>query len=223
LGRFISRDPIDVNDSVNLYSYVYNSPVNYVDPYGEFWLDTIWNFFSDAWMLFLWIETVNAPDPDMVLKESYEQSQNYWAVWNTALVVTWFVWVWKSGIARWTKKVFSKSKKVISNSIIKIKKKINKILWKQNHHFLTNKHKTFSKDFIRLIKPYNLSLNWNWNKQLMRHSWRHAEKYHKFMLTQIENIHKIAKWNKNIFLKEFNKLKQYIIKNPDILQKKWWK
>ncbi|MBT3726156.1 RHS repeat-associated core domain-containing protein [bacterium] len=36
LGRFISRDPIDVNDSVNLYSYVYNSPVNYVDPYGEF-------------------------------------------------------------------------------------------------------------------------------------------------------------------------------------------
>ncbi|MDD3145055.1 MAG: RHS repeat-associated core domain-containing protein, partial [Candidatus Gracilibacteria bacterium] len=34
LGRFISRDPIDISDDVNLYSYVGNNGVNFVDPLG---------------------------------------------------------------------------------------------------------------------------------------------------------------------------------------------
>jgi uncharacterized protein RhaS with RHS repeats len=34
IGRFISRDPIDIRDDVNLYSYVGNNPVNYVDLEG---------------------------------------------------------------------------------------------------------------------------------------------------------------------------------------------
>ena len=34
IGRFIQRDPIDMVDDVNLYRYVGNNPVNYVDPMG---------------------------------------------------------------------------------------------------------------------------------------------------------------------------------------------
>ena len=34
LGRFLQRDPIDVQDDVNLYAYVGNSPVVYVDVWG---------------------------------------------------------------------------------------------------------------------------------------------------------------------------------------------
>ena len=34
IGRFIQRDPIDMVDDINLYRYVGNNPVNYVDPMG---------------------------------------------------------------------------------------------------------------------------------------------------------------------------------------------
>jgi RHS repeat-associated protein len=34
-GRFISRDPIDVRDDVNLYSYVGNNGVMFVDRFGR--------------------------------------------------------------------------------------------------------------------------------------------------------------------------------------------
>jgi RHS repeat-associated protein len=34
IGSFLQRDPIGMVDSTNLYEYVYNSPTNYIDPYG---------------------------------------------------------------------------------------------------------------------------------------------------------------------------------------------
>jgi RHS repeat-associated protein len=40
IGRFASRDPMGMADSVSPYAYVGNDPINYVDPTGEF-LDVI--------------------------------------------------------------------------------------------------------------------------------------------------------------------------------------
>jgi RHS repeat-associated protein len=36
VGRFISPDSIDIAGGINLYAYVNNNPVNFVDPYGKF-------------------------------------------------------------------------------------------------------------------------------------------------------------------------------------------
>ena len=47
-GRFISRDPIGQRDQINLYTYVGNSPLNYIDPTGEF-LETVWDVGNIAY------------------------------------------------------------------------------------------------------------------------------------------------------------------------------
>ena len=35
LGRFMSRDPIGIDDGLHMYAYVGNDPINYTDPSGE--------------------------------------------------------------------------------------------------------------------------------------------------------------------------------------------
>lgn len=59
LGRFISRDPIGVKDNVNLYSYVGNNSVKYIDPMGLekkliVWTITIYSLYADPYIFLDW-------------------------------------------------------------------------------------------------------------------------------------------------------------------------
>ena len=49
LGRFISRDPIWINDDINLYSYTGNNPLNGVDRVGLNSKKIILSIYADRW------------------------------------------------------------------------------------------------------------------------------------------------------------------------------
>lgn len=92
----------------------------------------------------------------------------------------------------------------------------------QNHHFLTNKSRTYTKVFKDIIKKYDLDLNGEWNIEKMAHQGRHPNAYHEFMLRKVKAIAGEAK-NTEEFLKMFEEVKQTIIKNPEMLYKNYWK
>jgi RHS repeat-associated protein len=60
IGRFMQRDPIGYYDGMNLYRYVGNNPVNYIDPLG------LTQEELDA--AFSWIK---GHKPDLIIKETY--------------------------------------------------------------------------------------------------------------------------------------------------------
>lgn len=49
MGRFISQDPLDYIDGMNVYAYAGGNPANYTDPMGTSFWSSIRNFFSESW------------------------------------------------------------------------------------------------------------------------------------------------------------------------------
>lgn len=53
-GRFISKDPIGIRAGVNLYSFVLNNPINFIDPLGLFDFKYYGNYGGPGWTAGEW-------------------------------------------------------------------------------------------------------------------------------------------------------------------------
>lgn len=93
----------------------------------------------------------------------------------------------------------------------------------QEHHFASNKNKTFTPEFKKITDKYDLDLNGSWNKEKLPHIGRHPNEYHNWVLEQMKTIDAIPNMNQQNFINQFNiRIIQPIKNNPDILYKKYW-
>ena len=95
---------------------------------------------------------------------------------------------------------------------------------KQVHHYATNKNKKFTPLFKQIASKFGLSLNGDWNKELLPHLGRHPNEYHDFVLKGMIRAQRQAGACKDKFLSLFEKyVKQPIRNNPEKLKKSGWK
>jgi RHS repeat-associated protein len=117
LWRFISRDPIDISDDVNLYAYVGNNPVMFVDLMGLEktliiwfkWLDLTWYWeieTNDYWRDWVW-SIIN----DLRFNDSYKDKIDYKYYDSTPLL--WGIIWWETQALDYILENKSKYNKII--------------------------------------------------------------------------------------------------------------
>ena len=185
LGRFISRDPIDIQDDVNLYAYVGDNPINYTDSSWEIkqfiaWAtlwdyNRDWNLYSIAWQIAIWFTPVwIAWDI-----RDFNYALNNWTLWDIAMAGIAFIplwWDWfkalkKSGVvekgvvkARWI--ALKMSKKIWDLDCIKFAKKFWKALQKEWIGFEKLILKNWN-DFIYSVKN-GVAISSNWYHEAIK-------------------------------------------------------
>ena len=94
----------------------------------------------------------------------------------------------------------------------------------QEHHYATNKSKTYTEDLEKITKKYDLDLDDAWNKEYLPHQGRHPNKYHDFIKKKLDDIDGIAQGDRDLFLELFEEeVKKKVRENPDMLYSNYWK
>ena len=94
---------------------------------------------------------------------------------------------------------------------------------KQIHHFATNKSKKWTKAMEDIAKKFGLKLDAPWNKEALEHLGRHPDKYHEWVLKNMEAAAKKSK-NADEFVDIFEKtVKSKVRAKPELLRKIGWK
>ncbi|MDQ0232781.1 AHH domain-containing protein [Metabacillus malikii] len=93
----------------------------------------------------------------------------------------------------------------------------------QKHHYATNKSKKYTPQMENITKKYGLDLDDEWNKELLPHQGRHPYAYHDYVLDKLSTYDRLAKGDREKFLKLFEGLKQEVRDNPDMLYKEYWR
>ena len=84
----------------------------------------------------------------------------------------------------------------------------------ENHHIISNKNKTYTPLFEKVLEPFNLNLKDSWNIiPLQDHSGRHTNAYHEYILKEITSIASNSS-NSSDFLRGFKNLYNALENNP---------
>lgn len=78
----------------------------------------------------------------------------------------------------------------------------------QEHHYASNKNKTYTPQFEEIRNKYGLELDNEWNKDLFPYQGRHPNAYHDYILNSIRQFDEIVQGNREIFLELFENLKK---------------
>ena len=121
LGRFISRDPIDIADDVNLYAYVGNNGVMFVDRMGM-QKKIIANYYRNKFAEEFRIEFVGAYDEYLRLEKVYNTADK--ELKNALYNLLYY----------WTYKYFKKSKREAYNKFIVQEEIIKEMHYNRNRY-----------------------------------------------------------------------------------------
>lgn len=92
----------------------------------------------------------------------------------------------------------------------------------QRHHFATDKNKTYTPKFEKIVRNYGLKLNDDWNIELLPHQGRHPNNYHEWVLHHMNIIEQRAV-TRGDFIKLFReKIIEPIRLEPERLYKKYY-
>lgn len=94
----------------------------------------------------------------------------------------------------------------------------------QNHHFATDKNKTYTPLFEKIVSKFGLKLNADWNIRSLPHQGRHPNMYHKWVLREMRKIENIPNIDQEAFKIQFEiRIINKVMDNPEILYKQYWK
>lgn len=93
----------------------------------------------------------------------------------------------------------------------------------QRHHFATNKNQKFTPKMERIALDYGLSLDGEWNIELLPHQGRHPDFYHRWVLEEMRGINSISNLSQSEFIRQFEiRVIEPVRQNPNMLYKRYW-
>jgi RHS repeat-associated protein len=142
LGRFLQPDPIGYADSMNLYAYCLNNPINLLDPFG-----------TDVWVSGGWHESINVGDP-----------KGYYTSYSFGLKSRWHIFYgpWRKGIV-YEDDSSGPAKRIEWRLYLKLTKEQDRIIRQQldaqideeaGYDFWTTNCRTFARDLFKSFKEH---------------------------------------------------------------------
>jgi hypothetical protein len=192
---------------LNLYTYVENNPLKYQDPSGNVPILIPVAVWAGKHL----VQTATGMAMDLAIAKATGKPYNVMASFTDNV-----------------KDISGAGKVKKAGKVVEAVKDVGKNAAKNNkpsqiHHYVTNKSKKYTPQMESITKKYNLNLDHDWNKELLPHQGRHPYDYHDYVLDKLNTYDRLAKGDKQKFLKLFEGLKKEVRENPDILYKDYWR